>query len=254
MSLSTISEAQQQDIADFLKARIIPAGLGTRAEACSIAAINLALTGTFTDEIPPCMSKVIGNWIVQTQDRMPHKIRNSGAWRRLLPLAAGTGRTLESERAALVTDWVFNKVLSQIQPYATDKGFGLPWAEMCELGAVEACDAADEALYVYSKSTQARLEFAAGGTVENYLDNVTTVAYLTDAMNSISRGWDFGNTGRVASNIANAYSICGSAVARYSAIASNIVLVPAELAIENRKLFWDACEIPQTLKKLIEVG
>jgi len=47
--MTTLSPEQQQKIADYLKGRHIPMGLGTKEEACSIAAINLALTGELTD-------------------------------------------------------------------------------------------------------------------------------------------------------------------------------------------------------------
>jgi hypothetical protein len=70
----------------------LPSGLGTEESACSIAAINLALTGELTDDIPDCMSEVIGRWIIPTQDAMPAELRNSPRWKSLLPLAAGTGQ------------------------------------------------------------------------------------------------------------------------------------------------------------------
>ena len=49
-----------QRIADFLAEHQLSSGLGTAEEPCSIAAINLALTGRLTDDIPQCMSPVIG--------------------------------------------------------------------------------------------------------------------------------------------------------------------------------------------------
>ena len=44
----------------------IPVGLGNEEAACSIAAINIAISGQFTARIPECMSKVIGKWIITT--------------------------------------------------------------------------------------------------------------------------------------------------------------------------------------------
>ena len=76
----------------------IPVGLGTAENACSIAAINLALTGELIDTIPYCMSGVIGMWMIRVQDKMPAVVRNSREWRELLPLAASTGRQWDKER------------------------------------------------------------------------------------------------------------------------------------------------------------
>ena len=68
--MSTITTEQQTAIADFLKGRRIP---------CSVAAINLALFGRLTDHVPPCMSLVVGRWIIRIQDAMPDTMRNSDA-------------------------------------------------------------------------------------------------------------------------------------------------------------------------------
>ena len=43
---------------DYLASHELVDGIGTEESACSIAAINLALTAELTDTIPKCMSKV----------------------------------------------------------------------------------------------------------------------------------------------------------------------------------------------------
>ena len=111
---------------------VIPIGLGTEEAACSVAAINLALTGQLKDDIPDCMSKVIGSWIIRAQDAMPDDIRNSQAWRELLPMAAGTGRALEQERLALILEWMWDTVLPSVQPVADKRGYGAEWRTMCK--------------------------------------------------------------------------------------------------------------------------
>ena len=86
----------------------IPAGLGNAEDgACSLASINLALTGELWAAPPDCMSLVIAAWIFKVQDAMPAKMRNSREWRTLLPLAAGTGRDPlhEEERSDTITEW-----------------------------------------------------------------------------------------------------------------------------------------------------
>lgn len=106
-------------------------GLGTRETACSIASINLALTGKLTDDIPECMSKVVGEWVKPIQDAMPPVMRNSPEWRDALILAAGTGRQKERERLAMIMDWLFETVLPILQPQADAGGYGPAWQKMC---------------------------------------------------------------------------------------------------------------------------
>ena len=110
----------------------IPTGLGTEDKACSIAAINLAYTGNLTDEIPGCMSYVIGTWILVIQDAMPASIRNSAGWRALLPKAAGTGRKKEKERLAIVMTSAWETLVPMLQPTADKRGFGVEWKDMCK--------------------------------------------------------------------------------------------------------------------------
>lgn len=97
-----------------------------------MAAINLALTNTLTDKIPECMSEVVGKWIIRVQDEIPDEIRNSPEWKRLLPLAAGTGRDREEERLAVIMGWMWGTVLPSLQDVADDGGFGVEWTRMTE--------------------------------------------------------------------------------------------------------------------------
>jgi hypothetical protein len=76
------------------------------------------------------MSPVIGQWIMRLQDAMPGELRNSPRWRLLLPLAAGTGRERESERLAIMLDWMWGVVLPQLLPRAENQGFGAEWEKM----------------------------------------------------------------------------------------------------------------------------
>ena len=150
--MSTITPDQQSSIASTLAGMpVIPSGLGTRESACSITAINLALSGTLTDTIPDCMSSVIGQWIIRIQDAMPADMRNSACWRGLLPLAAGTGRTCERERLAIAIDWMWGTVLPLLQPIADKGGYGEPWRTM----TTERTQAAAAAAYAYAAADAA---------------------------------------------------------------------------------------------------
>ena len=126
----------------YLNTHTLPKGLGTEEAACSIAAINLAISGELTDTIPECMSKVIGKWIINIQDAIPTELRNSTEWKFLLPQAAGTGREKEQERKEIIMNWMWTIVLPIIQPIADKKGFGTKWKQMCELKTIAAAAAA----------------------------------------------------------------------------------------------------------------
>ena len=141
-----MSDALQKTVAEFLRDKTLVSGLGTDESPCSIAAINLALTGKLTDSVPECMSAVIGNTIIVLQDAMPDAMRNSDTWRTLLPLAAGSGRQHEAQRLTVLLDWLWSVALPQVQPVADANGFGGEWAYMCrEKSAVSAKAAAEAA-------------------------------------------------------------------------------------------------------------
>lgn len=135
------TQADRDRIAEFLVGRTITEGVGSLDASCSIASINLALTGRLTAEIPDCMSDVVGEWIIGVQDAMPAAMRNSDEWRSLLPLAAGTGREREKYRLAIILDWMWGTVLPVLQPVADEHGFGDEWRAMCEQRTANAADA-----------------------------------------------------------------------------------------------------------------
>ena len=161
--MSTITLEQQTAIAEKLATMNLPSGLGDEESACSIAAINLALSGRLTDDIPDCMSKVIGKWIIGVQDSMPDDMRNSGRWKSLLPRAAGTGRAKEKERLAIILDWMWESVLPTLQPLADKHGFGREWQTM----TTERTEAAARAAaYAEAYAAWAAAYAAAAGAAE----------------------------------------------------------------------------------------
>jgi hypothetical protein len=182
--MSTISIEEQNKISAFLEGKHIRSGLGTEHEACSIAAINLALTGELTDTIPACMSPVIGKWIIRIQDAMPDEMRNSKEWRELLPLAAGTGREHENARLALIMDWMWVDVLPALQSTADAGGYGTEWKAMCTLKTANAAaaaayyaDAADAADYAdYANAAANAAAYAASNAAAAYYANAANAA------------------------------------------------------------------------------
>lgn len=125
---STLSNEARQSIRDFLKGHTLSRGIGNKESACSIAAINLALDGRLTDEIPNCMSQIIGNWIIRVQDFMPNEIRNGNEWRNLLPFAAGTGRKSERARLEAILNWYW-ELMPEGQEAAERFGIGVMWSD-----------------------------------------------------------------------------------------------------------------------------
>lgn len=130
----------------YLATHNLPKGLGNKQSACTLAAINLAMSGKLTDAIPVCMSEVLGRAAINLQDAMPTEMRNSLRYKALIPGMPGTGRAQEKERLAILLDWMWSVVLPQIQPIADKHGFGAEWQSMCrEKTADAARSAADRA-------------------------------------------------------------------------------------------------------------
>jgi hypothetical protein len=166
MSDNKMNPLDTQKIADVVNRMHLPSGLGTHENACSIAAINLALTGELTDHIPTCMSEVIGRWIIVTQDAMPDAMRNSPEWKRLLPLAAGTGRAHEKERLNVLLNHMWTVALPLLQPVADARGFGDEWRTMTTEKTAWAARTATRAASAASAEWAARAAAAATRAAE----------------------------------------------------------------------------------------
>lgn len=135
------------NLEQYLETHTLPVGLGSKERACSIAVINLAISGELTDTIPDCMSKVLGKAIIPLQDGIPNDMRNSARYRAMLQRAPGTGRDKEEERLEVLMDWMWGTVLPKLQPYADDNGFGDEWHKVCDERTETAAEAAEAAIY-----------------------------------------------------------------------------------------------------------
>lgn len=223
---STITEAEAAKITAWLETHELPSGLGTEEAACSIAAINLAMTGRLTDDIPSCMSRVIGRWIICTQDAMPYDMRNSAEWKRLLPLAAGTGRALEKQRAAIALDWMWSVVLPQLQPLADKRGYGDAWRRMTTEKTREAALEAKKAAAAYAA---AATDAAAAAAAYVAAAAATPAAVAADAA---------------------AYAAAAVAAAAATAVAADAA---ADADAAAKKKFWEAVDPCACLAKMIAV-
>ena len=179
MATSTLTLDQQQSISDWLVEHpVLSEGLGSGYEACSIASINLALTGELTARVPDCMSLVIGRWIIYVQDEMPEELRNSDEWKELLPIAAGTGRARERERASYIFEWVWDKVLPLLTPVARREDLEGKWGLLLE-----------------KRTSDAAREFIAN-TLWLYANTSEVSRHLVPAVDSAVRAYDsfYGDT------------------------------------------------------------
>jgi hypothetical protein len=241
--MTTITPKQQAAIAAYVNTHHLPAGLGTKEEACSIAAINLALTGELTDRVPDCMSLVIGKWIIGVQDAMPDAMRNSIEWRNLLPLAAGTGRQHEAERSAIVLDWMWDVVLPEIQPIADKGGYGEKWKTMTnEKTANAATDAARAAANAADYSYAAATDAARAAARAAYAADAARAAYAADAAR--------------AAYAANAADAAADAAVRAANAAAAYYYYAARAAAAGAaiKSFWAKVDPIAVLKRLVEVS
>lgn len=113
----TITEAQRAALREALLSPdlTICSGIGDAVapgigEACTIAEINLVLTGLLDDGPHPCMSEVIRWWVIRIQDALPTDIRNSAAWREAAVGIAGSAasESVERTRSNLILDWMWS--------------------------------------------------------------------------------------------------------------------------------------------------
>ena len=227
--MTTLTPTQQATIAATVERMQLTRGLGDAENACSIAAINLALSGELTDRIPDCMSEVIGRWIIAIQDRMPDDMHNSSDWKRLLPLAAGTGRDHEPERLAVVMGWMWS-ALTLVQPVADAGGFGPEWQAMC-------CEQSNAA-------AKAAADAARAATVDAYAAHAAAyaAAYAADAADAAAKAAAY-----AAAYAADAHA--ADAAAAYAAHAAAYAAANAAYAATN----WQTINPPALLERLIEL-
>jgi hypothetical protein len=229
---------------DYLATHSLPSGLGDEESACTLAAINLALTGKLTDETPSCMSLVLGRTTIRLQDVMPNQMRNSKRYKRLIPDMPGTGRERETERLAVLMDWMWTVVLPQLQPIADKHGFGSAWRNMCE---VKTSNAAADAGYAanavvaaaagYAAARAAAAAAAAGYAAARAAD------YAVYAANAV-----------VAARAANAAALAADWVAANAAANAADAARAALAADANVVKFWEAVDPIGVLERMTYLG
>jgi pyruvate/2-oxoglutarate dehydrogenase complex dihydrolipoamide acyltransferase (E2) component len=240
--MSTITTKQQASIASKLAGMHLPSGLGDEHSACSIAAINLALSGRLTDEIPDCMSEVIGRWIIVIQDAMPGALRNSEGWKSLLPLAAGTGRDREQERLDIILDWLWGTVLPSLQTLADQEGFGEQWQKMTTERTAKSAEAAADAARAEAavEATEAAHRVATAAAVE--------AAEAEWATGAAARAEEAVEAAEVAAEVARA--VAAEVAAEVARAAAAVAAVEAAA----RATAWADFDPCGLLERLIRIG
>ena len=140
-------------------------GVGSRDSACTVAVINLALTGEVTDDCPDCMSPVLHRAVIVLQDAMPAELRDSASYRALVHLMAGTADGRDDARLAILQDWMWTVVLPTHQAEADRLGYGDAWEQMCSLRTYVAAKDASAAAEAAGASAAAQAAIAAAKAV-----------------------------------------------------------------------------------------
>ena len=167
----------------YLANHVLSYGLGREESACTLAAINLAMSGELTEKIPVCMSRVLGSAAVGLQDAMPDEMRNSLRYKSLIPDMPGTGRAQEQERLSVLLDWLWSVVLPQLQSIAEKGGFGDEWRTMCQDRTADAARGAANAAWHHGDcAAAADVAVAAAVTANARAADAATIA--TTVVNS----------------------------------------------------------------------
>ena len=152
------------DLQAYLDTHEIAQGLGDKESACTLAAINIAMTGKRTHDIPECMSESLGRFVIVLQGSMSNEMRNSARYKRLVVDMPGTGRGQERERADIALEWMWSVVLPELQALADKGRFGAAWRNMLDKRTPDAAaDAAKAAAYAgaYAVDVAAHVAYAA---------------------------------------------------------------------------------------------
>lgn len=143
----------QKKIRKHIARHTISVGIGDGNSACTLATINLAISGLLTDDIPECMSSVLGSTVIVLQDAFTYELRNSDRYKKLIIDMPGTGKDQEEERLTIITDWMWEVVLPMLLPKAERNGFGKEWRTMLSEKTINAASRASCASHVHDDAT-----------------------------------------------------------------------------------------------------
>lgn len=113
-------------------------GQGSGDRLCSIAALNMAVTGRLSDARPTCVARSLYDWVIAVQDAMPEAIRQSPAWAEQLPRLIGSAYpsgvyvVAEHRRIRACHDFMW-QALRLAMPYGA-------WPVEADASVIAACD------------------------------------------------------------------------------------------------------------------
>jgi hypothetical protein len=178
--MTTITDEDRDKIRATLDTLTLVHGVGDKAkhEACTIAAVNLALTGTLTDDDPAeCICPVIRRWVISVQDAMPTAQINAPEWRALIPAIAGTRSTpeVEQQRDDLILDWMWGSLaaIRDVVPESTREA----WDRMLD----ERTYAASAAASAAARAADAAAAASAAAAAAAYAAAASTAATAAHA-------------------------------------------------------------------------
>lgn len=183
----------QQKVKDFLDSHPhLSKGVVNEEEMCTIAVVNMALTGRLTAGLHPCVSHIIHKWVIVTQDSMPDAIRDSGAWRESIPLIAGSAASEEIERARLkrIIAWMWDSLADKAVLAAVPEDARQAWGRMLVERTPAAAYAASNAVAYAIPAVRAAVDAAAdaaeeaAGAAEEADDAAYAVRYAAEINDS----------------------------------------------------------------------
>lgn len=122
-------------------------GVGTLDdERCTMAAINLVLTGVLDDGGHPCVSEAIRYWVIRIQDVIPDWIRNGVAWRTAAVGIAGSAAPpdVELARVQMLLTWMWDRLADPAVLAGVPVGIRPAWDVMLRERTAAAATATDE--------------------------------------------------------------------------------------------------------------
>ena len=231
---------QEKIAAKLAECPTLAVGIGSYTEPCTIAAINIALTGKLTDETPDCASPVICSWVRKVQDNCPPNLgRDNPSWRFAVPMIAGTRkwRDEDGQRLTIILKWMWDAIGdNDISEFIPDHA-RVKWNKMLR---DKTSAAAFDASYALSK-------------IDSQESNIIALAIVDagDAVNYAIASGDDTNEPNYSMLCANEAALKAAkavvVAARYAsyhvATSDNIFVNP----------YWERRDLPNMLQKLCSV-
>ena len=148
---------------EVIQSNVFVHGLGSAGHACTVGAINLAVTGKVREDCPDCMCPVLHAFVIPLQDAMPEDLLNSQRWRDIAYRLAGSkaDEATEVARMHMLTGWMWGTALPQLKPIADKNGFGPQWQRMLKERSEDAARKAALAAWALAAAARAAAAYAA---------------------------------------------------------------------------------------------